>query len=498
MRTTLPRVIGLWLAAGLVLAPGSRGQTLEAFELKGDRLSLTAEKAPLTDVLQAFRKQGVRVKIDPSVQTRISAQMRDREVEQFLREYVSPHSFVCVWNRTPEGGIRLAEIQIFRPGHEREVQVLADPVLKVVGGGPGDRLPAHVDGEIIISLRDRARAGAVTAWVARLGGQVVETALDGLVLRLRFPPGTDLADVFRRMRRMDDITLAEPNYAHKLPGGRMIPPEGAAADAEDVAPDAAAERAGGAPVAVLDSGFSPLEGYAVPVTGAYNALDPASSAADPVGHGTQMALLASGAVLPLGMEGAGLGPTPVLAIRAFDANGVTSNFDLFRAIDAAAQNGARVISLSWGTETQSQFLAQAIRLAQDKGLVVVAAAGNEATGRPVYPAAFPGVIAVSAATPTGTRWDSANYGDFVDFAAPGFARLPVGYQGPPGLYAGTSAATAFTAGLVARYLAAHPDATPELVVKALEAAASEAGAAGRDKEFGAGLLDDAALKKLFP
>jgi hypothetical protein len=103
-------------------------------------------------------------------------------------------------------------------------------------------------------------------------------------------------------------------------------------------------------------------------------------------------------------------------------------------------------------------------------MVVLASAGNEPTGRPVYPAAYSSVIGVGAEAPDGSRWDQSNYGDFVSVSAPGFARLPVGYKGEPGLYAGTSVAAAVAANRVARYLSDHPDADRATLIRMLEAA----------------------------
>ena len=86
----------------------------------------------------------------------------------------------------------------------------------------------------------------------------------------------------------------------------------------------------------------------------------------------------------------------------------------------------------------------------------MAAAGNEPTGHPLYPAALPDVIAVAALNADGNVWDQSNYGTFVKFAAPGFADLPVGYNGPPGLYGGTSISAAYTANIIAQFLRTHP------------------------------------------
>jgi hypothetical protein len=196
-------------------------------------------------------------------------------------------------------------------------------------------------------------------------------------------------------------------------------------------------------------------------------LNPDESISDSLGHGTQMALIAAGVVKPSGVRSGTHTQSPIIPIRVFDDNGFTSNFTIMSSIDFALENGARVMSLSWGSETRSDFLESALDYARSKGLIVVASAGNEPTGKPVYPAAFPSVIGVGALAPDGKSWENSNYGDFVSVYAPGFATLPVGYKGDPGAYAGTSISAAYAANVIADYLSEHPEATSQEVLDAL-------------------------------
>jgi hypothetical protein len=130
------------------------------------------------------------------------------------------------------------------------------------------------------------------------------------------------------------------------------------------------------------------------------------------------------------------------------------------SINFALDNNARVMSLSWGTETNSAFMEKAFEYASAKGMIIVAAAGNEPTGNPVYPAAYRSVIGVGALDPHGrTNWINSNYGSFVAFYAPGFANLPVGHNGEPGVYAGTSISAAYVANSISSFLSQNLSAT---------------------------------------
>jgi subtilisin family serine protease len=220
-------------------------------------------------------------------------------------------------------------------------------------------------------------------------------------------------------------------------------------------------------VAVVDSGLRSDADLDKFVLASLDALNPDRPMTDTGGHGTQMALIAAGVVKPMGVQSDSGGQTLVIPIRAFDENGFTSDLLLMESIDFALKNGARVMSLSWGSETKSVFLSEALEAASAKGLIIVASAGNEPTGDPLYPAAYPEVIGVGALAPNGKAWERSNRGDFVDLYAPGFASLPVGFKGDPGIYAGTSISAAFTANLIAGILSKNPKATRQEILEAL-------------------------------
>ena len=160
------------------------------------------------------------------------------------------------------------------------------------------------------------------------------------------------------------------------------------------------------------------------VLASFDAIEPDQPISDSLGHGTQMAMVAAGVISPFGIEEKNDSNNPIIPIRVFDDDGVTTNFDLMKSILFAVDNGARVMSLSWGTEVESDFLRDATDVASSKGLVIVASAGNEPTGKPVYPAAYPSVVGVGALGVDGKRWKKSNFGDFVDLYVPGIATFP--------------------------------------------------------------------------
>lgn len=148
----------------------------------------------------------------------------------------------------------------------------------------------------------------------------------------------------------------------------------------------------------------------------------------------------------------------LMALRAIGPQGGRSD-DLAKAIDFATEHGARVINASWGGGAASQVLSRAIGRAGKKGVLFVAAAGNEAAGRPGFPAnlKLENVLSVGATTPDDVLAPFSNRGALV--AAPGVGILSTTAPGRYERYDGTSMASPHVAGLAALLWSAHPDAS---------------------------------------
>ncbi|MFI5934672.1 S8 family peptidase [Actinoplanes sp. NPDC051494] len=224
------------------------------------------------------------------------------------------------------------------------------------------------------------------------------------------------------------------------------------------------------------------------------------TSSDPNGHGTHVA----GTIAALTGNDVGISAiapdTKILPIRALDAKGSGNMADVANGIVYAADHGADVINMSLGATTEIAAMTNAIAYARDKGVTVVAAAGNDGEkGSPVaYPAADPGVIAV-AATDTADRVASfSNRGDYIDIAAPGYQTLST-YPTDNGSYAidsGTSMASPHVAAVAALIKAYRPAATPDQIETILEDSAVDLGATGKDTGYGWGRVDAAAALDL--
>ncbi|MZF89067.1 type VII secretion-associated serine protease mycosin [Streptomyces sp. SID5643] len=226
-------------------------------------------------------------------------------------------------------------------------------------------------------------------------------------------------------------------------------------------------------------------------------------------HGTAMAGIIAGHGHGPGNADGVLGIAPeakILPVRVILEDGDSSRAKarstrgnaLAEGIRWAADHGADVINLSLGDDSASAHPEpgedQAIQYALKKGVVVVASAGNggEKGDHISYPAAYPGVIAVTAVDRAGTRASFSTRRWYATVSAPG---VDVVIADPDHKYYegwGTSAAAAFVSGAAALVKAAHPGLAPAQIKTLLEDTARNAPAGGRDDSRGFGFIDPAA------
>lgn len=209
----------------------------------------------------------------------------------------------------------------------------------------------------------------------------------------------------------------------------------------------------------------------------------------------------------------------IMPLRALGVNGGTS-FDILQAVLYAAglpnssgtlpARRADIINLSLGGGAPTQAAQEVYTQARAAGVIIVAAAGNESTSQLSYPASYDGVISVSAVSIRKTLASYSNYGSRIDVAAPGGDSGDVngdGYEDAVastigddrsgtiaysyGLLSGTSMAAPHVAGVLALMKSVNPALTPDDIDRLLVAGrlTTELGPAGRDDQFGHGLID---------
>jgi subtilisin family serine protease len=189
----------------------------------------------------------------------------------------------------------------------------------------------------------------------------------------------------------------------------------------------------------------------------------------------------------------GIAPSARLyAVHAFSSGAASSEsttFNILKGLDWAAGKGVRVINMSFAGP-RDPSLERALKSAHDKGIVLIAAAGNAGPkSPPLYPGADPNVIAVTATDSNDKLFPGANRGRYIAAAAPGVDVLVPGPDGTYQLTTGTSVASAEVSGVAALLIERNPDLTPDDVRKILLSSARRLGTKDRDDDFGSGLVD---------
>ncbi len=215
--------------------------------------------------------------------------------------------------------------------------------------------------------------------------------------------------------------------------------------------------------------------------------DAGCGASAPDAHGTGMAgAIASHAQL--------LGVAPhanIIAICAFGGAGQpkSSTLKIIEGLDYAIQHGAKIVNMSFAGPPDPA-LSQALQIAREKGVLLIAAAGNAGPkSAPLYPGADPNVMAVTATDENDQLFKGANQGRYVTVAAPGVEILVPAPEGGVQVTTGTSVATANVSGVAALLIAHKPSLTPEQIRAILVTTAKHLGSQGINPQFGAGLVD---------
>ncbi|WP_392544136.1 MBG domain-containing protein [Oryzobacter telluris] len=228
---------------------------------------------------------------------------------------------------------------------------------------------------------------------------------------------------------------------------------------------------GSATVAVLDTGVDVTADLTGKVLSGASMLEGVSGTDDANGHGTAMAsIVAAGTDNDTGIAGVGYHGVSVMPVKVLGADGTGQDSDIVAGVVYAADHGADVILMSFSNPGRSEALQAAADYAWSKGVVLVAATGNDASTVATYPAGLAKVVGVSATDRVDALWSGSNSGDDTFLAAPG-DDIATGAAS----ITGTSAAAAITAASAALVRANDPSASNGVVVGRLARTADAAG-----------------------
>jgi subtilisin family serine protease len=438
----------------------------------------------------------VGARIGPSNIARVDPHIGDRAVLGTSRLTTSSSSGCTAAYRTSDGGCSSVPVSSSDGGGTGS----ASRKSKSSGGGPRrdglqaaldlSTVPGYVVAQIDGSMTDaQADELARRHRLVRVDSQK-SLLIGGTISLFRITDRRTVAAVSRELAAEAGIRSLQPSFRYVLQDQIAALTEGDPAQyalAKLRLPEAH-KLAHGANVtiAVIDSGIDAKHPeLANSIADNFDAL---GSKEGPHLHGTGIA----GAIVAHARLMGSAPEARILAIRAFSVapNGAQSNsFIILKALDYAAAHGAQIINMSFAGPKDA-LIERAIAATAAKGIVMVAASGNAGPkSPPLYPAANPSVIAVSATDAQDKLFAASNRGGNIAVAAPG---VDIFLPAPDEKYqmiSGTSFSAAYVSGLIALMLERNPALKPDQVRTILMKTARDLGAPGRDDLFGAGEAD---------
>ncbi|MDR7073308.1 S8 family peptidase [Fictibacillus barbaricus] len=344
-----------------------------------------------------------------------------------------------------------------------------------------------VPDRVIVKLKEPAKKAGLFRYES-LENQVNQNKE---IVTMDVPKDKNIHTYIKELRSREDVEYAEPDYLIKkeyTPNDNYFSYQW---HHKTIETDRAWDKTKGASsvvVAVIDGGVDLEQKDLVNrIVSPYDMIAKSPNTLTPDEHGTHVAGII-GASINNTIGVAGVAPyTKIMPIDVFDGD-YASTSDVIDGIYYAVDHGADIINMSLGGYYSSDLFNNAVQYAYTKGVVVIAAAGNEDTDEPHYPSSYPNVISVGSTDDDDTISSFSNYGD-IDITAPGrdiYSTLPRNYFGS---MSGTSMASPVVAGVAALILADNPNLTNEEVAQRLYSTADDLGEAGKDEYYGNGRVN---------
>ena len=400
----------------------------------------------LPKVLQAIAgATGWQIFVEPNTEKTVSTKFKDRPPGEALRLLLGDLSFALLpqSNSPPK-------LFVFRTSLQEATKLIQPAETRL------NPTAKPIPNELIITMKKGAK---IDELAKRLGAKVIGRA-DGLnAYRLSFDSADAAQAAREQLKGNSDVESVDSNFQVQRPE----PTESLTLSSAAPPFNLKARTTGGGPiVGLIDTAIQRqggnMDGFLLPSLSVAGDVKP--SDASPT-HGTSMfETILRG--LSLNDKESGV---KILPVDVYGNNVSTSTFEVANGIYQAINAGANPINLSLGSSGDSPFLHDVIKSGAAQGIMFFAAAGNEPTTAPSYPAAYPEVMAVTAGTRDGSIASYANRGSFVDLAAPGTAMVL--FNGQSWLVVGTSASTAYASGMAAAMVDGNK-MTPEQVNTALQ------------------------------
>ncbi len=437
-RSALLRLGLAWLCLAAVF-PTCAEDSLTWDALRG-RVDADIRSWDLRQLLDSIAAQsGWEIFVQPDAKQPVSAKFKNHSPGEALKKLLTELNFALL---TPTN--QVPRLYVFRTKRDEATQKISPPVIRKQSQALGN--------EVIALLKSGTDAKQLASTV---GGSIKGKIANAY--RLVFDSDADATAARLALADMDQVLSLDSNFPIDRPRISEVPAPAAPLPFSlrpTLGPDGGMVIVAAIDTAMQRDGTQLGNFLLTPIFIAGNA---ELSKTQPT-HGTSMAenILRSIAA----NQSANSTPVRILPVDVYGSSETTTTFDIANGISQAVKNGARIINLSLGSESDSTLLHTIIKNSADQGVVFFAAAGNKPTTAPFYPAAYREVTAVTARESNGTLAPYANRGTFVDVAAPGTSLVQFNNQGwvVTGTSSSAAAATGFAASLVANAGKTAPEA----------------------------------------
>ncbi|UOY91150.1 peptidase S8 [Ectobacillus sp. JY-23] len=371
----------------------------------------------------------------------------------------------------------------------------------------------YVNNEIIVSVNNTAAKDAMVKAAGALSGKQVKVeamTAKGVAIAntyvLKYEGNQSPEELAALLQNHPAVTYAEPNhivrsFANDIQyqyhwslenNGQAGGEKGADIRYKDIISLLAGKKYNNTLIAVVDTGtnYTVQDLKSVVRTDLdKDFVNEDDDAIDDNDHGTHVA----GTIAALGNNSysmTGINPfANILPVKVLDADGGGTVEQIALGIRHAVDKGAKVINLSLGSSEFSETIEKQLIYAKQKGVTVVAAAGNDGEGQLSYPASSEYVISVGATDPADMRAEFSNFGKGLDIVAPGVGIPSLMHDGEVMYLSGTSMAAPHVAAIAGLIYSIKPNVKPNEVQQILTKNTVDLGALGYDEEYGSGRLD---------
>jgi hypothetical protein len=429
-------LVFVYAAMGLVLLP--QGQAADSFEWNASKRRISAEVNawPLPRLLEKISNAtGWEIYVEPGTTFTASAKFQNLPLGEALHSLLGGLNFALV----PQTNAA-ARLYVFQTTMQAATQMVAGEAKLRKSADPAEPIP----NQLVVTVKP----GTDIEALARQFGAKVVGRVPGLnTYLLEFPDATATQTARPLLSANGAVAAVDSNFL----AARPTPPQPLLASSSPFANMRAKASSAGTPtVGLIDTwvdakGGGDLAGFLQP---AISVAGPAAGADGTPSHGTSMAWTI--------VQAAG-GDVRILPVDVYGRNETTTTFAVADGIYRAVNAGANPINLSLTSAGDSAFLRQVIQQAHSQGVVFYAAAGNEPVVAPMYPAAYPEVVSVTAGSQAGNLASFANRSSTVDVVGPGSSM--VSYDGQSWMVTGTSTSAAWVSGKAAGVAAGRPGVT---------------------------------------